>query len=141
MQLSLCQSIPITGAVIVSTPQDVALNVAQKAIAMFKKLNVAVLGMIENMSTYVCPHCGKRDEIFGTGGAQAIAKRLNIPFLGEIPLARPIRATSDAGKPIVLSAPDSAEAKAFIAAAERLAAQVSIRGMQDELQPQVKVTF
>ena len=141
VQLSLCQSIPITGAVIVSTPQDVALNVAQKAIAMFKKLNAPILGIIENMSAYVCPHCGKRDEIFGTGGAKKIAERLNIPFLGEIPLATPVRAASDAGKPIVLTDPNSAAAKAFTAAAEALAAQVSIRAMQGELTPQVKVTF
>ena len=141
IQLSLCQMIPITGAVIVSTPQDVALNVAQKAIAMFKKLNAPILGIIENMSYYLCPHCGKRDDIFGSGGARKIAERLNIPFLGEIPLATPIRIASDAGKPIVLTDPDSSAAKAFIAAAENLAAQVSIRGMQGELAPQVKVTF
>ena len=141
IQLSLCQLIPITGAVIVSTPQDVALNVAQKAITMFKKLNAPVLGVIENMSAYLCPHCGARDEIFGKGGARAIAERLGLPFLGEIPLATPIRASADAGRPIVLSDPDSPGAKAFIAAAEQLAAQVSIRGMQGELTPQVKVTF
>ncbi|MDP3703736.1 MAG: Mrp/NBP35 family ATP-binding protein [Candidatus Omnitrophota bacterium] len=138
VQLSLCQSIPITGAVIVSTPQDVALNVAQKAIAMFKKLNAPILGIIENMSAYVCPHCGKRDEIFGTGGARKIAERLTIPFLGEIPLCTPIRIASDAGKPIVLSDPNSAAAKAFVAAAEAMAAQVSIRAMEMQ---QVKVTF
>ena len=141
VQLSLCQSIPVTGAVIVSTPQDVALNVAQKAIAMFKKLNAPIIGIIENMSEYVCPHCGKRDEIFGTGGARKIAERLEIPFLGEIPLATSIRETSDAGKPIVLSQPDSPSAKAFTHAAEQLAAQISIRAMQGELTPQVKVTF
>lgn len=141
VQLSLCQMIPITGAVIVSTPQDVALNVAQKAIAMFKKLNAPILGVIENMSYYLCPHCGKRDDIFGTGGAKQIAQRLEIPFLGEIPLATPIRIASDAGKPVVLTDPTSSSAKAFIEAAERLAAQVSIRGMQGELSPQVKVTF
>jgi ATP-binding protein involved in chromosome partitioning len=141
IQLSLCQSIPLTGAVIVSTPQDVALNVAQKAIAMFKKLNTPILGVIENMSFHVCRYCGKREDIFGTGGAKAIAERMGIPFLGEIPLATTIRIASDAGKPIVLTQPDSPEAKAFIAAAENLAAQVSIRAMQGELTPQVKVTF
>ena len=141
VQLSLCQMIPITGAVIVSTPQDVALNVAQKAIAMFKKLNVPILGIVENMSVYICPHCGSRDEIFGSGGARLTAERLGIPFLGEIPLSTPIRTASDAGRPIVLTDPDSAAAKAFTAVAERLAAQVSIRAMQGELQPQVKVTF
>jgi len=141
VQLSLCQMIPITGAVIVSTPQDVALNVAQKAVAMFKKLNAPILGMIENMSYYVCPHCQQRDEIFGNGGARATAQRLGLPFLGEIPLATPIRQTADAGKPIVLTDPGSFAAKAFREAAEQLAAQVSIRGMQSELVGQTKVTF
>ena len=141
VQLSLCQTIPITGAVIVSTPQDVALNVAQKAIAMFKKLNAPVLGIIENMSAYVCPHCGTRDEIFGTGGARKIAERLQIPFLGEIPLATPIRIASDRGRPIVLTEPNAPAAQAFVKAAEALAAQVSIRAMQGELAAGVKVTF
>lgn len=139
--LSLCQSIPITGAVIVSTPQDVALNVAQKAIAMFKKLNVPIIGMIENMSHYVCPHCDKQDPIFGTGGAKRIAEDLSIPFLGEIPLTTPIRVASDKGEPIVASDPESPAARAFMKAAENLAAQVSIRGMQGEIAQQPKVTF
>ncbi len=141
VQLSLCQMIPITGAVIVSTPQDVALNVAQKAIAMFKKLNAPILGIVENMSYYLCPHCGKRDDIFGTGGAKQIAERLAIPFLGEIPLATPIRVASDTGRPLVLTDPNSPSAKAFTEVAEHLAAQVSIKGMQSELAPAVKVTF
>ena len=136
VQLSLCQIIPITGAVIVSTPQDVALNVAQKAIAMFKKLNAPILGIIENMSAYVCPHCGKQEEIFGSGGARKTAERLSLPFLGEIPLATRIRATADAGTPIVLTEPGSPEASAFIAVAERLTAQVSLRAA-----PMTKVTF
>ncbi|MBI4342484.1 MAG: iron-sulfur cluster carrier protein ApbC [Candidatus Omnitrophica bacterium] len=141
VQLSLCQSIPVTGAVIVSTPQDVALNVAQKAIAMFKKLNAPILGVIENMSHYVCPHCGTTDEIFGTGGAQRTAERMDLPFLGAIPLATPVRVASDDGIPIVISQPDSPAAQAFVQAAERLAAQVSIRAMQGELQPHVNVSF
>ncbi len=141
VQLSLCQSIPLTGAVIVSTPQDVALNVAQKAITMFKKLNAPVLGIIENMSAYVCPHCGTREEIFGSGGARKIAQRLDLPFLGEVPLATPIRETSDAGTPIVISQPDSPAARAFTAVAEQLAAQISIRAMKGELGTEIKVTF
>ena len=141
VQLSLCQSIPITGAVIVSTPQDVALNVAQKAMVMFKKLNAPLLGIIENMSAYVCPHCHTREDIFGAGGARRIAEQFGIPFLGEIPLSMPIRVASDAGKPMVLAMPDSPAAQAFMAAAQQLAAQVSIRAMQGELTPQVKVTF
>ena len=141
VQLSLCQLIPITGAVIVSTPQDVALNVAQKAIAMFNKLKAPILGIVENMSHFVCAHCGQRDDIFGSGGARQIAQRLSIPFLGEIPLATPIREASDAGKPLVLAQPESPAAKAFVSAAEQLAAQVSIRTMQGEVAPAIKVTF
>jgi ATP-binding protein involved in chromosome partitioning len=138
--LSLCQSIPITGAVIVSTPQDVALNVAQKAIAMFKKLNAPILGVIENMSYYATAS-GERDYIFGKGGARQVAERLQLPFLGEIPLVTAIREASDAGAPLVLTRPESTAARAFVQAAEQLAAQASIRGMQGELQPKVKVTF
>ncbi len=141
VQLSLCQLIPITGAVIVSTPQDVALNVAQKAIAMFKKLNAPILGIVENMSHYVCPSCQHREDIFGTGGARQTAERLGIPFLGEIPLATPIRVAADQGQAIVASAPESLAAKAFTSVAEQLAAQVSIRAIQGETQPHVKVTF
>ncbi|MBI3324029.1 MAG: Mrp/NBP35 family ATP-binding protein [Candidatus Omnitrophica bacterium] len=141
VQLSLCQSIALTGAVVVSTPQDVALNVAQKAIVMFKKLNAPLLGIIENMSHYVCPHCGSREEIFGSGGARQTAERLGIPFLGEIPLATRIREASDQGRPVVLSDPDSAEAKAFTTVAEQLAAQISIRTMAGELGGEIRVSF
>jgi ATP-binding protein involved in chromosome partitioning len=140
VQLSLCQLIPVTGAVIVSTPQDVALNVAQKAIAMFRKLNAPILGVIENMSYYVCPHCHQKDDIFGTGGARKTAERMGLPFLGEVPLATPVRRFADAGEPIVLAEPESPAARAFTAAAERLAAQVSIRGMASEA-AETKVTF
>ena len=139
VQLSLCQSISITGAVIVSTPQDVALNVAQKAITMFKKLNAPILGIIENMSSYECPSCHHKDEIFGSGGARHIAEQLGIPFLGAIPLATVIRASADAGRPIVLAEPESPAAKAFTAATEQMAAQVSIRAMAQG--PAVKMSF
>ena len=139
--LSLCQLIPLTGAVIVSTPQDVALNVAQKAIAMFRKLNAPILGVIENMSAHVCGSCGARDEIFGSGGAKAMAERMGAAFLGEIPLATRIRETSDAGLPLVLAEPGSPAARAFTEVAERLAAQISIRAMQGERTPQINVTF
>ena len=140
VQLTLCQSIPLTGAAIVSTPQDVALKVAQKAITMFARLNTPVLGVIENMAHYVCPHCGAPDEVFGSGGARRAAERLEIPFLGEIPLATVIRAQSDAGRPVVLDRA-SPFAAAFLAVAERLAAQVSIRAMQRELTPLVQIQF
>jgi ATP-binding protein involved in chromosome partitioning len=140
VQLTLCQAIPLTGAVVVSTPQDVALKVAQKAIAMFNQLNTPVLGIIENMASYVCPSCGARDEVFGSGGARRAADRLGLPFLGEIPLATEIRTSSDAGRPIVLDR-TSPFAKAYLGVAEKLAAQVSIRNMQRELTPLVQITF
>jgi ATP-binding protein involved in chromosome partitioning len=140
VQLTLCQAIPLTGAVVVSTPQDVALKVAQKAITMFTQLNTPVLGIIENMASYVCPSCGARDDVFGSGGARHAADRLGVPFLGEIPLATEIRTSSDAGRPIVLDR-TSRFAKAYLDVAERLAAQVSIRNMQRELTPLVQITF
>jgi ATP-binding protein involved in chromosome partitioning len=141
IQLSLCQTIPLTGAAVVSTPQDVALKVAQKAIAMFNKLNTPVLGMIENMSHYICPHCNAREDIFGAGGARAAAERLHIPFLGEIPLMKVIRTTADEGRPIVLSDPTSPAAQAFIAVAEKLAAQISVKNMAGELTHDIKINF
>jgi ATP-binding protein involved in chromosome partitioning len=141
VQLSLCQSIPVTGAVIVSTPQDVALNVAQKAITMFRKLNAPVLGVIENMSHFECSQCHHREEIFGSGGARKIAEALKIPFLGEIPLVTAVRTGSDAGHPIVMTDPGSPAAQAFIKAAEQMAAQVSILTMRGELYSPAKVTF
>ena len=140
VQLTLCQAIPLTGAVVVSTPQDVALKVAQKAIAMFNQLHTPVLGIVENMASYVCPSCGAHDEVFGSGGARRAAERLGVPFLGEIPLATEIRTSSDAGRPIVLDRA-SPFAKAYLDIAEKLAAQVSIRNMQRELTPLVQITF
>ncbi len=135
VQLSLCQSIPLTGALIVSTPQDVAWNVAQKAIVMFDKLNAPILGIVENMSHHVCSHCGGRDEIFGTGGARRAAERLEIPFLGEIPLVTSVRRTADEGDPVVHSAPASIEAKTFVGIAERLVVQVGIRNSRGTVKP------
>src|SRR5438552_6964970 len=131
IQLSLSQSIPLTGAVIVSTPQDLALTVAAKAIAMFRKLNVPILGVIENMSTYVCPECGHREEIFGHGGARAAAKEMGFPFLGEIPLDPKIRVQSDAGQPSALDE-SSPTAKAFYEIADALEAQVRAAGEKVE---------
>jgi len=140
VQLTLCQAIPLTGAAVVSTPQDVARKVAQKAIAMFTQLNTPVLGIIENMASYACPHCGARDDVFGAGGARRAAERLGVPFLGEIPLATEIRTSSDAGRPIVLD-PTSPFAQAYLRVAEKLAAQVSIRNMQREVTPLVQIQF
>jgi ATP-binding protein involved in chromosome partitioning len=119
-QLTLAQRVPLKGAIIVSTPQDLALVDARKGLAMFRTTAVPVLGIVENMSTFVCPHCGKESHIFGHGGARETAAQLGVDFLGEIPLVPSIRETSDAGTPIVASAPASAEARAFIALAERV---------------------
>ena len=141
IQLSLCQIIPMTGAVIVSTPQDVALHVATKAIAMFNKLNCPVLGIVENMSYYLCSHCGTREEIFGSGGAKKAAEKLGLPFLGEIPLATELRLTSDEGKPIVASHPDSPLAQAFFQVAKNLANQVVLQDQKRSPQEDVKITF
>jgi ATP-binding protein involved in chromosome partitioning len=123
IQLSLAQTIPLTGAVIVSTPQDLALSVASKAIAMFQKLNVPILGVVENMSYYLCPKCGNREEIFGHGGAREAAKKLNFAFLGEIPLDVSIRRQSDSGKPVALD-DSTTYGKAFQQVAEALVAQI-----------------
>lgn len=112
-QLSMSQNVPLTGAVIVSTPQDIALLDARKGLNMFRKVDVPVLGLIENMSYYVCPKCGDEAHIFGHGGAKAEAARLSVEFLGEVPLDIAIRETSDAGTPIVVSQPDSPHAKAY----------------------------
>ncbi len=124
IQLSLCQTIPLTGAVIVSTPQDVAWNVAQKAIVMFDKLNAPILGILENMSHYLCSHCGNRDEIFGSGGARRAAAVLGIPYLGGIPLDTSVRRTADEGDPIVHSQPEAAVSKSFMEVAKNLVSQI-----------------
>jgi ATP-binding protein involved in chromosome partitioning len=112
-QLTMAQQVPLKGAVIVSTPQDLALIDARRGIAMFRRVNVPVLGIVENMSYFLCPHCGERTDIFGHGGARAEAERLNVPFLGEVPLDIEIREKSDAGQPVVATAPDGAHAKIF----------------------------
>jgi ATP-binding protein involved in chromosome partitioning len=120
VQLSLSQRYPVSGAIIVSTPQDVALIDARKAIDMFVKLKVPILGIVENMSAYVCPSCGHEAHIFGHGGARAEAERLGLPFLGEIPLDLGIRLSGDAGVPVVAAKPDGPEARAFRALARQL---------------------
>jgi ATP-binding protein involved in chromosome partitioning len=109
-QLTMAQQVPLKGAVIVSTPQDLALIDARRGIAMFRRVNVPVLGIVENMSTFVCPQCGARSDIFGHGGARREAERLGVPFLGEVPLDIAIREKSDSGSPVVATAPDSAHA-------------------------------
>jgi ATP-binding protein involved in chromosome partitioning len=112
-QLTLAQNVPLKGAIIISTPQDLSLIDARRGLAMFKKVNVPVLGIVENMSYFQCPHCGTRSDIFGHGGARQEAERLGVPFLGEIPLHISIRATSDAGNPVVVSEPDGPHAAIY----------------------------
>ena len=134
--LTLAQTVPITGVVIVTTPQEVASNVAVKSIGMFDKLNVTMLGVVENMSHFECSKCSEKHYIFGTGGAQKISEKHNIPFLGEIPLNSGIMEGSDLGKPVVITQPNSPSAEAFTAAAKNIAAQCSIAAakLQEEIQ-------
>ena len=128
IQISLVQQVPLAGAVIVSTPQDLALIDAKKAIDMLRRTNIPLLGLVENMSYFVAPDTGTRYDIFGHGGAQAAASRLGLPFLGEVPLHMTIRETSDAGRPVVASDPAGAEAQAFRAiAANILSAHPELR--------------
>ncbi len=120
-QLTMTQQVPLDGAVIVTTPQDVALIDARKGLAMFRKVSVKVLGIVENMSSFVCPHCGTRSEIFKSGGGRRTASELGVPFLGEIPIDPAVVVGGDAGAPIVASHPDSAAARAFVALAAEVA--------------------
>jgi len=110
VQITMAQQVPLAGAVIVSTPQDLALIDARKGLAMFRQVSVPVLGFVENMSYFLCPACGARSEIFGHGGAREEAAKLGVPFLGEIPLHMEIREKSDLGTPIMATAPDSPNA-------------------------------
>jgi ATP-binding protein involved in chromosome partitioning len=124
--LSLSQTVPVAGAIVVTTPQQVSLADSRRAIAMYKKLNIPPLGIIENMSYFVCPSCAHEADIFGHGGGERMAEELGVPFIGRIPIYQPIREGSDTGVPLIISEPDSPAARSFIAAAERTAAQVSI---------------
>jgi ATP-binding protein involved in chromosome partitioning len=123
-QLTLAQNVPLRGAVIISTPQDLSLIDARRGLAMFKKVNVPVLGIVENMSYFQCPHCGTRSDIFGHGGARHEAERLGVPFLGEVPLDIAIRTTSDAGNPVVDSEPEGPHAAVYRAIAANVRDQL-----------------
>jgi len=129
-QLTLAQNIPVTGAVIVMTPQKIAVSIASKAITMFNKLNVPILGIIENMSFFICNHCHEKSEIFSNGGGEEISKKFNTPFLGKIPIDIEIREGADGGLPILISKPDSPQSASFREISGRLAAQVSIRNFK-----------
>jgi ATP-binding protein involved in chromosome partitioning len=123
-QLTMAQQVPLKGAVIVSTPQDLALIDARRGVAMFKRVNVPVLGVVENMSYFLCPSCGSRSDIFGHGGAHKEADRLGVPFLGEVPLHMTIREKSDAGLPVVATEPDGPHAKIYRDIAAKVLAQI-----------------
>jgi len=127
VQLSLTQTVPLTGAIVVSTPQDVALQDARKAIQMFHQVDVTILGIVENMSYFECPRCGEISHIFSHGGGAKTAEMYGVPFLGDVPLTAVLREGGDAGKPIVAMTPEAPAAEAFKQIASRAAAQVSIR--------------
>lgn len=127
IQLTLSQKIPVSGAVIVTTPQDIALLDARKAIGMFQKVNVAVLGVIENMSTHICSQCGHQEAIFGEGGAAKLAQQYQVDFLGALPLDIKIREQADSGNPTVIAEPESANALAYCEIARRMAAKLSLQ--------------
>ena len=135
--LSLSQTVPVAGAIVVTTPQQVSLSDTKRAIRMYQKLNIRVLGLIENMSYFVCPNCQHESDIFGRGGGEETAAEIDVPFLGRIPIYEPIRVGSDTGQPIVVTEPDSPAAQAFVHVAEQTAAQVSIASYQ---RPRIPLT-
>jgi len=139
IQLTLVQTIPLTGAVVVTTPQDVALIDARKAIKMFERVNVTILGLVENMSYFIAPDTGKRYDIFGNGGGKKAAEEMGIPFLGEIPINPLIREGGDTGKPIVIADPDCEETKKIMEIARNMAAQISIRNINAPVIPKIEI--
>jgi ATP-binding protein involved in chromosome partitioning len=128
-QLTIVQTIPLSGAVIVTTPQDIALIDASRGLQMFNKVNVPVLGIIENMSYFLCPNCGHRTDIFSYGGGRKTAERLKVQFLGEIPIDASIREASDSGKPIVIAEPGAPQSRSFMEISRRIAAEISVRAI------------
>jgi ATP-binding protein involved in chromosome partitioning len=130
VSLSLSQSVPVAGAVVVTTPQGVSISDVRKAVGMFRQLNIPLLGVVENMSYFVCGHCDERTEIFGHGGGRRMAEELSVPFLGEVPIDTRVRSGGDEGKPIVAAAPDAPAAVAFQEVAGKVAAQISIQAMR-----------
>ncbi len=130
VSLSLSQTVPVAGAVVVTTPQGVAVADVRKAVGMFRQLNIPVLGVVENMSHFVCGHCGERTDIFGSGGGARMARELGLPLLGEVPIDTRVREGGDQGEPIVVSAPDSPAAKAILDVASQTAAKLSVQAMR-----------
>jgi ATP-binding protein involved in chromosome partitioning len=137
--LSLSQSVPVAGSVVVTTPQTVSVADTRRAIRMYQKLNVPALGLIENMSHFICPDCRHESDIFGKGGGEMLAAELSVPFLGRVPLYEPIRIGSDTGVPITIGQPESPAAEAFRAAARQLAAQLSIASYKKSAIPLVPI--
>ena len=129
--LSLSQTVPVTGAIVVTTPQTVSLADSRRAVGMYHKLNIPTLGIVENMSYYACPGCGDEADLFGRGGGERVAAEMNVPFLGQIPVYAPIRVGGDTGAPIVSAEPDSPAGRAFLRIAEQAAAQVSIASYRE----------
>ena len=138
--LSLSQSVPVAGAVLVTTPQSVSLADTRRAVQMYRKLNIQTIGLIENMSHFVCPSCGHESDIFGKGGGERLAADMKVPFLGSVPLYEPVRTGGDTGVPIVMSEPESPAARALVSAAERVAQQVSIASFSRRVIPLVAAT-
>ena len=138
--LTIAQTIPLTGILIVTTPQDVAMNVAVKAIGMFNKLNVPIIGVVENMSYLMCPHCDEQIHLFGQGGGKKISEDYKIPFIGEIPLHPQIREGSDTGRPSVLSEPESVQSHAFTKAAKLVAGRISIIATEMQAREQAEAS-
>ncbi len=138
-QITMAQQVPLAGAVIISTPQDLALIDARKGLNMFRQVKVPVLGLIENMSYFICPSCGERSDIFGHGGAEREAEKLGIPFLGAVPLHMAIRETSDAGRPVVASDPEGPHAKAYREIAAATWAQIEAQGAGTRQAPKIVV--
>ena len=138
--LSLSQTVPVSGAVVVTTPQTVSVADTRRAVRMYQKLNIPTLGLIENMSHFVCPSCNHEADIFGKGGGEALARELSVPFLGRIPIYQPIRIGGDTGVPIAVGEPQSAAARAFRTTAEQLAAQLSIASFSKKSIPLIQVS-
>ena len=138
-QLTMAQNVPLAGALIVSTPQDLALIDARRGIAMFGQVKVPILGIVENMSYFLCPHCGGRTDVFSHGGARKEADKLGVPFLGEVPLDIMIRANSDDGRPVVASLPESGHASAFLEIARQVADTLAVGAPGAKPAPRIRI--
>lgn len=141
VQLTLTQTIPLTGAVVVTTPQDIALADVRRGISMFNRVNVEILGVVENMSYYVCPSCGHREDVFSHGGGSGIATELDVPFLGELPLNMKVREGGDEGMPVVLNREAPHQSEAVMKLARNMAAEIRRKNFRDTLTPTVQISL